>query len=134
MTAVLRSQRSIHHSATNMFSDFIAHIAQGRVALEKQSLQVAAALEGSYEVHIGGMRGGAQGWGRCLAVRVDSLADLRSQLGNALAEKSRDAGLRAVGVVAYLEVCPMGAMPHQHHMTCRSSSTLPDECRLTLSG
>ena len=74
---------------------------QGRVALEEQSKQIAAALEGSFEV---GADGAAQSWGRCLAVRADGLAELRSQIGNALAEKSRDAGLRAVGVVAYREV------------------------------
>ena len=77
---------------------------QGRVALEKQTQQIAAAVEDSFEVSLGGAGGAARSWGRCLAVRADGLADLRSHLGNALAEKSRDAGLRAVGVVAYREV------------------------------
>jgi len=77
---------------------------QGRVALEKQTQQVTAALQDSFEVTLGGAGGAVHSWGRCLAVRADGLADLRSQLGNALAEKSRDAGLRAVGVVAYREV------------------------------
>ena len=39
-----------------------------------------------------------------MAVRADGLPELRSQLGNALAEKSQAAGLRAVAVVAYIEV------------------------------
>ena len=80
-------------------------MAQGRVELEKQRKLVSAALEDCFEVSLGGADGAAQGWGHCLAVRADSLAELRSQLGNALAEKSRDAGLRAVAVVAYREVC-----------------------------
>ena len=79
-------------------------VPQGRVELEQQSRRIAAALEDSFEVILGGADGAARDWGRCLAVRADSLPELRSQLGNALAEKSRAAGLRAVAVVAYCEV------------------------------
>ena len=77
---------------------------QGHVEVEQQSQRVAAALKDSFEVRLGSADGAARGWGRCLAVRADSLPELRSQLGNALAEKSRAAGLRAIGVVAYHEV------------------------------
>ena len=44
-------------------------------------------------------------WGQCLAVRADSsLAQIRSSLGNALAQASASQGLKAIGVIAYVEV------------------------------
>jgi hypothetical protein len=65
---------------------------------------VQAALQGSFRVALGAAAGQAAGWGECLAVLVGpELGALRSQLGNELAAKSRDAGLRAMGVVAYTE-------------------------------
>ena len=46
-----------------------------------------------------------KGWGQCLAIRADSsLAQIRSSLGSALAQASASQGLRAIGVIAYVEV------------------------------
>lgn len=77
---------------------------QGHIQLKEQRVRIAAALASNFEVELGGWRAGGRCWGRCLAVRADGLPELRSQLGNALAEKSQAAGLRAVAVVAYIEV------------------------------
>lgn len=73
-------------------------------------MRIAAALETTFEVDLGGQKAGSETWGRCLAVRAEGLSELRSQLGNSLAEKSQSAGLRAVAVVAYIEVCPSVAI------------------------
>ena len=76
-------------------------IAAGEPVLAEEARAVEGALGAAFPVRLGGAGGR---WGRCLAVRVEGrLAQLRSQLGNALAERSRDAGLRAMGLVAYVE-------------------------------
>jgi nanoRNase/pAp phosphatase (c-di-AMP/oligoRNAs hydrolase) len=55
-------------------------------------------------VALGGEVGIAAGWGECLAVLVGpDLGALRSQLGNELAARSQECGLRAMAVVAYHE-------------------------------
>lgn len=78
---------------------------QGRAALDKQAQLIAAAIQTAFVVQLGGDTGHAH-WGNCLAVLADAeLASIRSALGNALAQASQDRGLRAVGVVAYHEVC-----------------------------
>ncbi|KAK9811824.1 hypothetical protein WJX72_010879 [[Myrmecia] bisecta] len=78
-------------------------ILKGKAALEKQRRQIDAALGTCFRVRLGGASGIDKGWGEALAVRADDVSHLRSQLGNALAEKSAQAGLRAMGVVAYME-------------------------------
>ena len=78
---------------------------QGKGALEQQAQQVAAALKSAFIVTLGGASEVHKQWGRCLAIRADStLAQIRSSLGNALAQASASQGLRAIGVIAYLEV------------------------------
>jgi hypothetical protein len=123
-TAGLASLRLEYDAQKNpaIFDQLLAQTPQGLIALgepilaEQQRL-VAEAVGGAFEVSLGGGTGAARGWGRCLAVRVgEQMAGLRSQLGNALAEESARRGLRAVAVVAYIEVggwvggrCPSAA-------------------------
>lgn len=78
-------------------------MAKGYEALAEQERQIRTACASAIVLQLGGAHGQAAGWGTCLGVRADGLAHLRSQLGNRLAELSRDRGLRAVGVVAYEE-------------------------------
>lgn len=85
-------------------------IARGRPILAEQQRLVAEAVSQAYTVRLGGAAHAGQDWGRCLAVTVgDELARLRSQLGNALAQESARRGLRAMGLVAYLEVGGRGS-------------------------
>lgn len=82
-----------------------ALIQLGAPILAEQQRLVQEAVGQAFVVNVGGAAGAERGWGRCLAVRVGAqLASLRSQLGNALAEESRRQGLRAMAVVAYIEV------------------------------
>lgn len=79
-------------------------IARGRPILAEQQRLVAEAVSQAYVVRLGGAANAGRGWGQCLAVTVgDELSRLRSQLGNALAEESARRGLRAMGLVAYVE-------------------------------
>lgn len=78
---------------------------QGKAALEQQAQQIAAALKTACIVTLGGVSEAGKQWGQCLGVRADgSLAQIRSSLGNALAHASASQGLRAIGVIAYVEV------------------------------
>lgn len=62
-------------------------------------------LKSAFVVTLGGAPDNQKQWGSCLAVKTDSsLAQLRSSIGNALAQASSSQGLRAIGVVAYVEV------------------------------
>lgn len=79
-------------------------IARGRPILAEQQRLVTEAVGQAFEVRLGGAAHVERDWGRCLAVTVgEELARLRSQLGNALAEESARRGLRAMGLVAYVE-------------------------------
>ncbi|CAA6663129.1 unnamed protein product [Spirodela intermedia] len=61
----------------------------------KQKL-IQEAVDQSYGIVLGGGL-----FGRCLAVNVDAISDLRSDIGNQLAEKSQSLGLRGIGAVVY---------------------------------
>ncbi|XP_008681586.1 uncharacterized protein [Zea mays] len=63
--------------------------------LEKQRL-IDDCLEKSYEISLG-----CGQFGSCLAVDADAISNLRSELGNQLASKSRDFNLRGIGAVVY---------------------------------
>ncbi|KAL0680394.1 hypothetical protein Bca4012_008376 [Brassica carinata] len=73
-------------------------INRGRESLSRKRKLIQEALEQSYEIVLGG---GAEEFGRCLAVNEDEIAELRSELGNQLAEKSKGMRLRGVGAVVY---------------------------------
>ncbi|CAN6989253.1 unnamed protein product [Brassica oleracea var. botrytis] len=73
-------------------------INRGRESLSRKPKLIQEALEQSYEIVLGG---GAEEFGRCLAVNGDEIAELRSELGNQLAEKSKGMRLRGVGAVVY---------------------------------
>ncbi|CAD7702849.1 unnamed protein product [Ostreobium quekettii] len=75
----------------------------GRTRLEDEQKIMDTVLKESFEVAIGGHVGLANGWGSCLAVRADDVRQLRSELGNRLADISQSRGLRAMGLVAYFE-------------------------------
>ncbi|KAL2533074.1 hypothetical protein Adt_06425 [Abeliophyllum distichum] len=68
----------------------------GIVSLSHKQRLIDEALEQSYEIALGG---GA--FGRCLALNADSIAELRSELGHQLANKSRKRNLRGIGAVVY---------------------------------
>ncbi|KAG0581149.1 hypothetical protein KC19_4G228500 [Ceratodon purpureus] len=73
-------------------------IEKGKVSLKEKQKLIDQALDQCFTVSLG-----EGNFGQCLAVRADSVAHLRSELGNQLAAKSRDQGLRAIGAVVYIE-------------------------------
>ncbi len=78
---------------------------QGHLALKQQDELVSEAVRSAVPVQLGGSRGLNFRWGRCLGVRADgALSQIRSTLGNELAQASAKQGLRPIGVVAYIEV------------------------------
>lgn len=110
-------------------------IARGRPILAEQQRLVAEAVSQAYVVRLGGAANAGRGWGQCLAVTVgDELSRLRSQLGNALAEESARRGLRAMGLVAYVEVGGQGAgvgvdgIARMARNTCASHTCAPRFC------
>lgn len=80
---------------------------QGTQELEAQEKLLAQLLERKQVVQLGGEHGKQQHWGRAYAVvmRTHNLAaiELRSEVGNRLAEASLADGLAPVGVLAYTE-------------------------------
>lgn len=74
------------------------------LAREAKIIRVLAA--GADPVQLGGHAGAAAGLGRGLAVVLpnSTLAELRSELGNRLAEDARAFGLGDVGVIVYEQV------------------------------
>jgi len=81
-----------------------AVIQQGKEVLEAQARWIAKTMASAFPVQLGGAKGQAQGWGRCLAVEIASdMAHNRSSLGNSLAQASVEAGLRPISVIAYRE-------------------------------
>ncbi|CAA2938945.1 Hypothetical predicted protein [Olea europaea subsp. europaea] len=76
--------------------DLESLIRQGMESLSYKQRLIDEVLEQSYEIALGG---GA--YGRCLAVDADSISELRSELGNQLANKSHKRNLRGIGAVVY---------------------------------
>ncbi|XP_010500980.1 PREDICTED: uncharacterized protein LOC104778273 isoform X2 [Camelina sativa] len=75
-------------------------INRGKQSLSKKRKLIHEALEQSYEIVLGG--GCDEEFGRCLAVNADDeIAELRSELGNQLAEKSKNLKFRGIGAVVY---------------------------------
>ncbi|KAG5397090.1 hypothetical protein IGI04_018904 [Brassica rapa subsp. trilocularis] len=72
-------------------------INRGRESLSRKHKLIQEALEQSYEIVLGG----DEEFGWCLAVNADENAELRSELGNQLAEKRKRMRLRGVGAVVY---------------------------------
>jgi hypothetical protein len=75
--------------------DIDAMVARGCGLLAQEEEAIRAAVARSFEIQI-------PTFGRFLAVAGD-VGDIRSAVGNALAEKSRAGGLRGVGAVIYAE-------------------------------
>ncbi|CAH8363574.1 unnamed protein product [Eruca vesicaria subsp. sativa] len=73
-------------------------IKKGKESLTRKRKLIQEALEQSYEIVLGGDE---QEFGRCLAVNADDIAELRSELGNQLAENSKNRRLRGIGAVVY---------------------------------
>lgn len=71
-------------------------INQGLSSLAQKQTLINEVLDQSYEIVLDD---GASG--HCLAVDADAVSDLRSELGNQLAEKSRNQNLRGIGAVVY---------------------------------
>lgn len=79
-------------------------IQQGHLALKQQDELVSEAVRSAFTVQLGGSQGLKSRWGRCLGVRADrALSQIRSTVGNELAQASAKQGLRPIGVVAYIE-------------------------------
>jgi len=74
-------------------------ISEGKKALKLKNDIVKSELEKSFTIFLGGKD---STHGSCLAV-ITEFPGYRSELGNQLAEKSRDKGLRAIGCIAYYE-------------------------------
>jgi len=78
---------------------------QGASVLQEQQRQIALAVDSARQLRLGGDVGADRGWGHALGcVVTGDLVGWRSALGNALAQRSAEMGLRPVGVVAYVEV------------------------------
>ncbi|KAH0913917.1 hypothetical protein HID58_028363 [Brassica napus] len=73
-------------------------INKGKESLSRKRKLIQQALEQSYKIVLGGAD---EEFGRCLAVNADEIAELRSELGNQLAEKSKNLELRGLGAVVY---------------------------------
>ncbi|KAG9442483.1 hypothetical protein H6P81_018337 [Aristolochia fimbriata] len=71
-------------------------ISQGKATLSHKQKLIDEVLEQSYEIALGGGL-----FGHCLAVDADSISNLRSELGNQLAQKSRKHKFRGIGAVVY---------------------------------
>ncbi|KAJ4713604.1 DHHA1 domain protein [Melia azedarach] len=76
--------------------DLESIISHGMVSLSHKQRLIEGTLNQSYKIALGG---GA--FGHCLAVDADAVAELRSELGHQLANKSRDLKLRGIGAVVY---------------------------------
>ncbi|GJU15195.1 hypothetical protein Tco_1143161 [Tanacetum coccineum] len=72
-------------------------INKGLSSLSQKQTLINEVLDQSYEIVLRVL--GASG--HCLAVDADAVSDLRSELGNQLAEKSRNQNLRGIGAVVY---------------------------------
>ncbi|XP_062222420.1 uncharacterized protein LOC133921520 [Phragmites australis] len=71
-------------------------ISRGQVTLLEKQRLIDGCLEKSYEITLG-----CGQFGNCLAVDADAISNLRSELGNQLASKSRNMNLRGIGAVVY---------------------------------
>ncbi|KAI4329768.1 hypothetical protein MLD38_028116 [Melastoma candidum] len=71
-------------------------ISQGMSSLSHKQKLIDHVLSQSYTIALGG---GA--FGHCLAVDADAISELRSELGNQLADKSDKMSLRGIGAVVY---------------------------------
>ncbi|XBH63761.1 uncharacterized protein [Aegilops tauschii subsp. strangulata] len=71
-------------------------ISRGQVTLSQKQTLIDDCLEKSFEIALG-----CGQFGNCLAVNADAISMLRSELGNQLANKSRNSNLRAIGAVVY---------------------------------
>eukprot|EP00927_Polykrikos_kofoidii_P053703 TRINITY_DN4826_c0_g1_i1.p1 TRINITY_DN4826_c0_g1~~TRINITY_DN4826_c0_g1_i1.p1 ORF type:complete len:343 (-),score=76.36 TRINITY_DN4826_c0_g1_i1:126-1154(-) len=80
--------------------DVKAAVAEGEAILKEQDRKIDERLQQGFEISLGEAD---MGWGKCLAVRGDGLEDLRSEMGNRLARRSLEIGLRGVSCVAYQE-------------------------------
>ncbi|KAH7664565.1 DHH phosphoesterases protein [Dioscorea alata] len=71
-------------------------ISRGQESLSKKQRLIDEVLAQSYEIALA-----CGEFGHCLAVDADSISNLRSELGNQLADKSLNLSLRAIGAVVY---------------------------------
>lgn len=73
-------------------------IRRGTKTLAEKQLLIDKTLETAFVIRLGNGQ-----FGSCLAVEAEGVANIRSELGNQLAEKSREIGLRGIGAVVYRE-------------------------------
>ena len=76
-------------------------VCRGTELLAIQEDQARKVVRRAVPVQLGGDVGIARGWGKGLAVRVDGMEHLRSDIGNRLARRSAEQGYRGVGVCIY---------------------------------
>jgi len=74
-------------------------IEEGKKETERMDQVIKANLAQSFPIKLGGKD---NDFGKCLAV-LTTAPELRSEMGHQLAEKSREMGLRGIGVICYEE-------------------------------
>ncbi|CAM6122927.1 unnamed protein product [Calypogeia fissa] len=74
-------------------------ITKGKESLKAKQAAIHDVLKTSFPVELGRGR-----YGQCLAVHGDTITHLRSELGNQLAAKSLEHGLRPIGAVVYVQL------------------------------
>ena len=74
-------------------------VCRGTELLAIQEDQARKVVRRAVPVQLGGDVGIARGWGKGLAVRVDGMEHLRSDIGNRLARRSAEQGYRGVVLV-----------------------------------
>ncbi|VFQ74894.1 unnamed protein product [Cuscuta campestris] len=89
-----RSNPSLFDQSCSLDLDSL--ISQGKMTISRKQKLIDDSLERSFIIALGGGT-----FGHCLAVNADALFELRSELGNQLAIKSRELKLRGIGAVIY---------------------------------
>lgn len=85
---------------TLLYLDLASLLKTGRSVHVQQQMEVASAVQSAFVVYLGGK---GSPWGRCLAVEGGQFSRLRSEIGNRLASRSKEKGMRGIGLVAYLD-------------------------------
>ncbi|KAH0852552.1 hypothetical protein HID58_093935 [Brassica napus] len=91
----LNQNQTLFQKLLSLDHESVIH--RGKESLSRKHKLIQEALEQSYEIVLGG----DEEFGWCLAVNADENAELRSELGNQLAEKRKRMRLRGVGAVVY---------------------------------
>ncbi|GBG69547.1 hypothetical protein CBR_g4381 [Chara braunii] len=122
--------------------DFTELTKSGQSVLAEREVILGVLVNDAFEIEIrtdnegggdseeeGRVGGGVRVLGRLLASRADGNAHLRSELGNRLAMKAKDRGLRAMGAVVYAE--PQMKDESKFKVSLRSSTADEDTTEIS---